>query len=104
SSLKGSRQRRIDGSLPSGPASRGFQDSRTVPPVTVTIPMRSGGLTGAASDTDSRNGRASIAPAPRSTSRRVNSMLILRLAVLTVPEREALHDSDHDRRIAVVAL
>ena len=41
--LAKSSGRRIDGSLPSAPASAGFHDSSTVPPVTVKMPKRSGG-------------------------------------------------------------
>ena len=48
SSRANSSELRIDGSSPSGPGFSARHDSMTVPPVTVKIPIRKGGLTAAA--------------------------------------------------------
>jgi hypothetical protein len=53
----------------------GTHDSATVPPVTVKMPIRSGGFTAAvepvvAQASDSRYGSATNAPAPRKNRRR----------------------------------
>src|SRR4051812_6264030 len=66
----------MEGSFVRGPASFIFQDSSTVPPVTVKMPKRSGGfpLVGAAKAetrcSESMNGSAKSAPAPRRKWRR----------------------------------
>jgi hypothetical protein len=61
----------MEGNFVSGPASAGFQDSSTVPPVTVKIPSRRGGFPAVAADAnlagnnDSKNGNDSTAPVLR---------------------------------------
>ena len=87
------------GSCVSGQAFSICHDSRTVPPVTVKMPKRSGGLAIALTGSpaarastaaqDSKNGSANTAPAPRSAARRVSGAVQLadgfqtRMGILT---------------------
>ncbi len=80
SSLHDSSGRRIEGNAFSGPTSFGVNDSSTVPPVTLKIPMRTGGPEVAAPRARlgaiaSSQGNASDAPTPRSNVRRVMARL-----------------------------